>query len=271
MGQTHEKTEAVSEYLSKLEVHEEWKRAYHTKANERFYELAFDFIAAELVASGSGVLDVGCGPGFHAIRLAKRGFKVLACDFSPPILERARQNVRASGLEGKITIVREDITNLSVAEGSQNNILCWGVLMHIPDLKAAVAELSRVLKPGGTLVVAENNSASIQSLALRTLRKLRKRTPPRRAPEGFEYWQERTSGTLLTREVDISWLVSEFAAAKLVLRRRIAGQFTEAYVKAPRGFDVPIHLFNGLWFRYIRSPGPAGGNVLIFEKPKSTT
>ena len=261
-----EKASAVSEYLAKREIHDEWERAYRTEANERFYEQAFDFVIGELNPRPSRVLDLGCGPGFHSMRLARRGFTVLACDFSPPVLEMARENVHAAGLDNRISFATEDILNLSFESGSQDCILCWGVLMHIPDLARAVAELSRVLKPGGTLVIEENNAASLQSRTNRLLRELLRRPRPQPTATGLEYWKEGDSGTLLTREADIGWLVREFASHGAVLRKRIAAQFTEVYTKVPYDFlKQLIHAFNGLWFR-VRWAGPAGGNLLIFRK-----
>jgi ubiquinone/menaquinone biosynthesis C-methylase UbiE len=205
MAGEHEKSSAVSEYLAKREVHEQWERTYRTEANERFYEQAFDFIVGEFDSAPGRVLDAGCGRGFHSMRLAKRGFSVLACDFSQVVLEMARENVHAAGLDDKISFASEDILNLSFDDGSQDCVLCWGVLMHIPDVANAVAELSRVLKSGGTLVVGENNAASLQSLANRLMKKLLRRPGPKRTAAGWEYWQERDTGTLVTREADIRW------------------------------------------------------------------
>lgn len=267
MRSGHEKTSAVSEYLAKREVHEQWEGSYRTEANERFYEQAFNFIIGEFDSAPGRVIDVGCGPGFHSMRLAKRGFSVLACDFSPPVLEMARENVHAAGLDDKISFATEDILTLSFDDGSQECALCWGVLMHIPDVARAVAELSRVVKSGGTLVVAENSAASLQSRANRLMKKLLRRPGPKRTAAGLEYWQERATGTLLTREADIGWLVAEFASHGMVLRKRVACQFTEAYTKVPSGFvERLIHGFNALWFRRVRWAGPAYGNLLFFVK-----
>ena len=75
------------------------------------------------------------------------------------------------------------------------------------------------------------------------------------------------AGTLLTRQADISWLIRRFETMGLRLRKRVAGQFTELYTRFQ--WSLPrklIHAFNGLWFRCLKVPHPAFGNLLIFEK-----
>lgn len=267
-GEKQQKTEAVSDYLAKQEVHDQWEDAYRSPLNERFYEHAFDLLARELNApAGATILDVGCGPGFHSIRLAKRGLNVDACDFSPPILELARENVRKAGVEDKVGLSSENILALTFNDDSREFVLCWGVLMHIPDIEQAIAELSRVLAPGGTIVISENNTRALQSRSDRLLKKLLRRQTAEITPAGAEHWSRRESGTLLTREANINWLVAEFARHGVRLDRRLPTQFTEAYTKAPNKLiERAIHRFNGFWFDYVKSAGPAEGNLLFLSK-----
>src|SRR5919112_2064790 len=85
-------------------------------------------------------------------RLPRRGFGVRAVDFSESALEMGRAYVEAQGLGDRIELGRESLLELSFPDESFDYALCWGVLMHVPDAERAVAELARVLRPGGMLV-----------------------------------------------------------------------------------------------------------------------
>jgi hypothetical protein len=88
-----------------------------------------------------------------------------------------------------------------------------------------------------------------------------------RTPAGVESWATRDSGKLVTRETDIPWLISRCRQLGLTPKQRRAGQFTEAYTRVPtRPLKKLVHLFNRFWFSAIRRPGPAFGNLLVFQK-----
>jgi cyclopropane fatty-acyl-phospholipid synthase-like methyltransferase len=72
------------------------------------------------------------------MRLARRGFQVLAVDFSETALKKAEAEIRSAGLQDRITLRREDILSLTLGDGSFEYLLCWGVLMHIADLERAI-------------------------------------------------------------------------------------------------------------------------------------
>ena len=252
------------------EIHDAWEDHYRSPANERFYELVFDRIVSLVEPPpGSTFLDAGCGPGFHAMRLARRGYRVRAIDFSEAILPLARANVQQAGLGDRIDLGREDLRKLSFARGSYRYVLCWGVLMHVPAISEAVSELSRMVEPGGTLIVAENNLRSPQGAAVRLLGALpRGGRKTRRVPAGLESWKQTGAGPLLTRTADIRWLVDEFHRHGMVLRVRLPGQLTEAYAKAPwAALERGIHRLNKDWFEQVRAPGPAGGERARSQPP----
>ena len=64
----------VRQTLAGDHVHAGWERAYRSPANEAFYERLFDLMLGAVAAPvGARWLDVGCGPAFHSMRLARRG------------------------------------------------------------------------------------------------------------------------------------------------------------------------------------------------------
>ncbi|PND57582.1 hypothetical protein CRM90_11355 [Mycobacterium sp. ENV421] len=257
--------------LSKPDIHAEWASDYRQGANERFYNECFVEILKALAApTGARFLDAGCGSGSHSIRLAERGYRVEAVDFSEAILESARQRVDEHNVRDRVTLRQGNLRALPYADGEFEYVLCWGVLMHVPDLEAAIAELSRVVAPGGALVVHEANMNSLQSAAQRTLlRALRRQRKVVRTDAGIEKWRETDAGKVMTREARPAWLISEFEKHGLRLRTRRSGEFTEAYARVPAPvLQKVIHDFNSAWFRHSGPPHFAFTNVLIFDRPE---
>ena len=257
--------------LQHMDVHSSWSRHFRTPENDRFYCLAFDYLAAvfgdpEL----DPVVDAGCGSGTKAILLARRGYRVTALDFSNAIIDQARQAVTAEGCAAVVEFAQADLTGLALPTGSKPRIICWGVLMHIPAIEKAVSELARVLAPGGVLVISEGNFRSLQAVAMRGLKRFlgKERAELIHTPAGLEQWEQSSAGRLLTRQADIPWLIAEFERHGLVLQARRAGQFTEIYTLLPwKPLRLAAHAFNNTWFRWIRAGGPAFGNLLVFRRP----
>lgn len=269
-----DRAQEVKKTLQDMEVHKSWTSGYRTPENEWFYNLAFDFLAGVYGPPGSEpVLDAGCGSSTKSIHLARRGYSVAAVDVSEKILEHARHAVIECGLQNRVTHQSADLTAMSFSDGAFGRVLCWGVLMHVPDVEKAIAELARVTRPGGTIVLSEGNMRSLQAASLRWLKGIlgRQRAQVRRTSSGIELWEETSTGQLVTRQTDMRWLIRTLEAhgAKLVSRQ--AGQFTEIFTALPwRPVRLLIHIFNNFWFRWIKFPGPAFGNLLVFKKVHST-
>lgn len=259
--------------LAGSDIHEQWVSMYRTPEQQAFYELAFDEIARRLAAPREAtILDAGCGSCAKSILLAKRGFKVVATDFSSEALGLAAETVERAGVTDRITLRQGDLLRLPFVDGEFRFAICWGVLMHVPQLEQAMAELARVLAPGGVLVLSEGNMRSVQSVSMRGLKVLLGRGRGRvvQTPAGLENHEQTAQGALVTRQTDMRWLVAAFASRGLALESRFAGQFTELYVLAPWAWlRRAIHAFNNAWFKVVRSPGPAYGNILIFRKSSS--
>jgi len=270
-----DRTDQVKASLAEPDIHQQWKDAYLSADSDKFFEQSFDYIACTLNASNNStvVLDVGCGSCVHAIRLANRGFLVRGVDFSESALTQAKANVQTYKMDDKITIQRSDILSLPFQNEAVDYVLCWGVLMHIPDLEKAVGELTRILKPGGILVIGENNMHSFHALAFRFLRKLlRRKTRVNHTPPGIEHWTDSPVGPLLTRDTNMRWLIERVKRDGFIVKDRVPRQFTEAYVYVRSPFlKSLIHRFNNFWFNYIKMPQPAFGNLLFFQKEKKVS
>ncbi|RDH79635.1 methyltransferase domain-containing protein [Mycolicibacterium moriokaense] len=115
---------------------------------------SYDLLAA---APGSRILEVGCGLGDDAAALAGRvqpGGTVVAVDGSQAMVDAARQRHHAvAGLMFDVA----DAAQLPYEEGSFDGSRIDRVLQHIGDPGAAIAEMARVLRPGGVLVAFDND------------------------------------------------------------------------------------------------------------------
>jgi 2-polyprenyl-3-methyl-5-hydroxy-6-metoxy-1,4-benzoquinol methylase len=148
----------VSQALFKKAIHEEWISDYESGLNDTFYELAIDANTVLLEPSKNTLLlDAGCGDASKSIRLAARGLRVTAIDFSQTVLDLAKKKIGHSGFANSIDLRREDLCALSFDDGAFDCVLCWGVLMHIPSVETAVQELARVTRRKGFLVIQESN------------------------------------------------------------------------------------------------------------------
>lgn len=263
-------TKDVEKTLQKPDIHQQWENSYRTKENEKFYDQAFDYIANVIgTQKDATFLDVGCGIGAHSIRLSKHGFSVVAIDSSEYVLKSAEQNLQSSSQTEHIKLQYENILSLSFADRSFDYILCWGVLMHIPDINKAISELDRVLKKDGIIVIAEDNMFSLQSIVMRSMKKLLgiTKTKVKNTEAGMESWKTTSSGMLLTRQANIKWLKNQFKNRGYSIKKHVPGQFTELYIKfSSRLFINLIHGFNHLWFKYVKAPRFAFGNILILQK-----
>lgn len=111
------------------------------------------------LGAGDRLLDLGCGAGRHAFEALRRGARVTALDYDEAELKdvAAVAGAMAAADEvappGGAACTRGDATALPFPDGAFDRVIAAEVLEHIVDDRAAVAELARVLRPGGTIAV----------------------------------------------------------------------------------------------------------------------
>ena len=101
------------------------------------------------VRAGQRVLDAGCGTGVVAVTAARTGANVSALDLSPVLLEHARKNAALAGVE--IEFSEGDVEALLYDDASFDVVMSQFGHMFAPRADVAIAEMLRVLKPGGTI------------------------------------------------------------------------------------------------------------------------
>jgi SAM-dependent methyltransferase len=114
-------------------------------------------LAAIRQAAPARVLEVGCGWGELAAWIARdTGAAVLAVDISPRMVELAR----AGGVDARLA----DVQQLPFADAEFDVVVAAWMLYHVPDIDRALAEIARVLRPGGRLVAVTNSKTHLLEL-----------------------------------------------------------------------------------------------------------
>lgn len=93
-------------------------------------------------------LDAACGTGRHSRRLVELGHRVTGVDLTPEMLAIAEKSVPQADFRVA------DLLALPFGDDSFDLVVCGLALAHLPDLGAGIAELSRVLRPGGRLITS---------------------------------------------------------------------------------------------------------------------
>jgi SAM-dependent methyltransferase len=125
-----------------------WSRTYD--APLRLFPLEEPAVRGLLADLPLGhVLDAACGTGRHSVWLAAQGHAVTGVDASADMLAKARAKLPEARFE------QGDLTALPLPNGSVDAALCALALVHLPDLAPAFAELARVVRPGGRIVISD--------------------------------------------------------------------------------------------------------------------
>ena len=114
-------------------------------------------VAAVVASAPRRILEVGCGWGELAEWLAREtGAEVVAVDLSPHMVGLALER----GIDARVA----DVQALPFADGEFDCVVAAWMLYHVPELDRGIAELARVLRPGGTLVAVTNSRFHLHEL-----------------------------------------------------------------------------------------------------------
>lgn len=174
--------EALFDSLA-LEYVQERERQFSFRSQKR--------IVTEMLAGSRGrLLEVGCGPAVMLPDLLAMGFEVHGIDVSQEMIRRGRQRMAGHPLEKRCHLAIGDVEQLQFSDACFEAVLCMGVLEYLPRHATALAEIARVLKPGGTAVLTVPNRASAyhatRSVYAR-LRQVERRLTGRRGPPALAH------------------------------------------------------------------------------------
>ena len=151
----HQKNQLVA-YVDMLN---KWNKAYNLTSvrdpNEMLIRHILDSIVVAPYLNGERFIDVGTGPGFFAIILARMGYQVTAVDYTASMLEEARRN--AGALADKIDFHQMNAEELMFADYSFDVLVTRNVTWNLHDPEKAYSHWTRVLAPGGLLLNFDAN------------------------------------------------------------------------------------------------------------------
>jgi sterol 24-C-methyltransferase len=140
-----------------------WGRSFHFAPRYRGETLRESILRHEAyvalrlgLAPGMRVVDVGCGVGGPLCNIARlAGTHTTGVNLNPHQVERARANIQEAGLAGRCDVVQSDFMAMPFDDGTFGAAYDLEAMVHAPDQGQAMAEVFRVLRPGGRFVASD--------------------------------------------------------------------------------------------------------------------
>lgn len=133
-----------------------WSATYEQdRASRRLREIQERALAILALTPNDGLLDLGCGTGAAVREASATVTRAVGLDLSPAMIDRAR--TLAQGLPN-VEFLQHDVSDrLPFADGEFTAIICTTAFHHFPRPQHALAEMARVLAPGGRVLIADAN------------------------------------------------------------------------------------------------------------------
>lgn len=141
---------AEDEVVPTQEGYDRWAEIYDDELNPLVIVEAPEVRRALGEVRGLDLLDVGCGTGRHAVEFARAGARVTGVDFSKGMLEKARAKPGADA----VRFVHQDAAALPFEARAFDRVISCLVLDHVSDVKGFFAELRRVCRDEGLVVIS---------------------------------------------------------------------------------------------------------------------
>lgn len=150
----------VASYWSDLYQHEDVFALIHQQRRL----MVLDLVERQHLPAGKRMLDIGCGTGVIAIELARRGYVVNAIDSVPAMIELTKSHAADAGVNERMSVAVGDAHRLTFENAAFDVVIAMGVTPFLHSLSDAMQEMSRVLKPGGLLIVNADNKWRLSRL-----------------------------------------------------------------------------------------------------------
>lgn len=215
----------------------DWSRGHYERTAAALVPAAEAVVRAARLHSGESAIDVGCGTGTVAMLAAQAGARVTGVDPAPRLLDVARVAANRDGLD--VAFFLGEAGSLPVADGVADAVLSNFALIFAPAPEAAVAEMVRVMVPGGRIVFTAwlpgGAIGQMNALAMELVRSALGAPPP--AP-GFAWHDPRALTALFAKHE----MVITMENHELVFTGTSPTQFLEferiSHPMAIAGFDA---------------------------------
>jgi ubiquinone/menaquinone biosynthesis C-methylase UbiE len=151
-------------------------------------EASVRFVLGKALPLRGRVLDVGTGKGRFVIPLARHVANVTTVDVSAAEQRQARLEAIYAGVADHIRFVIQDARSLPWPAGSFDAVVSWNVFHHLDDPERVLAEMIRLVKPGGKLVLADFSPSGFRLMDVIHAAEGRRHPHP---PSRFAHWQAR--------------------------------------------------------------------------------
>lgn len=126
-----------------------WQHLERSVARNDYKQGALERFAAS--CGGGKLLEIGSGLGLELARLGKLGFDVTGVDLAPNAVALCNRYLERQGVNGRAVV--QNAEALEFGDQSFDAVYSSGVIQHTPDIERAIAEIDRVLKPGGRILI----------------------------------------------------------------------------------------------------------------------
>ena len=133
---------------------------------------------------GMKVLELGCGTGYFTREIIRKHVDLTAIDISPDLLQEAKKNINSN----KVVFALENAYSMSYSNNTFDSVVGSSVLHHL-DIRRALSEIYRVLKPGGTLYFTEPNMLNPQIAIQKNIPWVKKKSGDSPDETAFILWQ----------------------------------------------------------------------------------
>lgn len=153
----------VRQRFSRADAADRWNAMYAAETEcleDENFRIRRDITVAyvlKTIQPGDRVLDLGCGTGPVLCELRRKGIDAVGLDYSEDMLEHARARLRSQALDAS-GLEQGDCRNTPWPAASFDIVVCLGVISYIEDYDPVLAEIDRLLRPGGTLLISFRNA-----------------------------------------------------------------------------------------------------------------
>jgi ubiquinone/menaquinone biosynthesis C-methylase UbiE len=164
----HDDKPAITHYDSLVHQHFRstlpyWEQIYAGRTvYDRIYQerarRAIAYLDCMDLSCNTPILEVGCGPGVITAAMAGKGFCVSAIDSVPEMVERTRAKAQQAGLGSQVFARVGNIDSLPFTDATFELVVVIGVSEWLVSLTRPLAEIFRVLRPGGHLIISADNN-----------------------------------------------------------------------------------------------------------------